>query len=132
MFGLSPTVEVAFGVASVVMFVGTLVAIPVILVRVPDDWFVRPPSARTLPIQVVRTLLGAALIGLGITMLVLPGQGVLTILVGLGVLDLPIKHRVVVRLLCNPRVHRAIDKLRHRAGRGSLVLPVSSSGSVTA
>ena len=34
------------------MFVGTLVAIPVILVRIPDDWFVRPPSARSLPLKV--------------------------------------------------------------------------------
>jgi hypothetical protein len=132
MLGLSPAVELAFGVGSVVMFVGTLVAIPVILVRIPDDWFVRPPSARSLPLKVACTLIGAALIALGIAMLVLPGQGVLTILVGLGVLDLPFKHRLLARILAKPKVHRAIDKLRRRAGRGSLELPVSSSPSVTA
>ena len=109
------------------MFVGTLVAIPVILVRVPDDWFIRPRNARSLPLRVARAALGAALIALGLAMLVLPGQGVLTILVGLGILDIPFKHRVVTRLLSNPKVHGAIDRLRHKAGRGSLELPLSSS-----
>jgi hypothetical protein len=132
MFGLSPAVEVAFGVGSVVMFVGTLVAIPVILVRVPDDWFVRPQCTRTVPVKIARTVLGTALIALGIAMHVLPGQGILTILVGLGVLDLPFKHRLVTRLLANPKVHGAIDKLRRKAGKGSLELPASSSGSVPA
>jgi hypothetical protein len=74
-------------------------------------------------------VIGPALIALGIAMLVLPGQGLLTILVGLGILDLPFKHRLVGRLLSNPKVHGAIDKLRRKAGRGSLELPVSSAPS---
>lgn len=132
MLGLSRPVEVAFGVSSVVMFVGSLLAIPLVLVRVPDDWFVRPKTAHSLAKKIARTILGLALIALGVAMLVLPGQGVLTILVGLGVLDLPFKHRLVTRLLSRPKVHQAVDRLRHKAGRGSLRLPVSSPRSVTA
>lgn len=127
MFGISRTVEVALGVGSVAMFVGTLVAIPVILVRVPDDWFVRPRSARSLSLRVARATLGTTVLLLGVAMLVLPGQGFLTILVGLGILDVPFKHRLVTRLLSNPKVHGAIDRLRHKAGRGSLELPTSST-----
>ncbi len=127
MLGIPRTVEVALGFGSAAMFVGTLVAIPVILVRVPDDWFVRPRSARSLPLRIARAALGLALVALGLAMLVLPGQGVLTILVGLGVLDIPFKHRVVTRLLSNPKVRGAIDRLRHKAGRGSLELPISST-----
>lgn len=127
MFGISRTVEVALGVGSVAMFVGTLVAIPVILVRVPDDWFVRPRSGRSLSLRVARAALGTAVLLLGVAMLVLPGQGLLTILVGLGILDVPFKHRLVTRLLSIPKVHGAIDRLRHKAGRGSLELPTSST-----
>ena len=125
MLGLSPAVELAFGVGSVVMFVGSLLAIPVILVRVPDDWFVRRRLACSLPVTIVRSVSGALLIALGIAMLVLPGQGLLTILLGLSILDLPFKHRLIARLLSNPKVHGAIDKLRHKAGRGSLELPAT-------
>ncbi len=127
MLGISRTVEVALGVGSAAMFLGTLAAIPLILVRVPDDWFVRPRSARSLPLRIARAALGLGLVVLGVAMLVLPGQGVLTILVGLGVLDIPFKHRVVTRLLSNPKVRGAIDRLRHKAGRGSLELPISST-----
>ncbi len=132
MYGIARTVEVALGVGSIAMFVGTLVAIPVILARVPDDWFVRPRSVRSLPLRVARAVVGVTVVALGIAMLVLPGQGLLTILVGLGILDIPFKHRLVTRLLSNPKVHGAIDRMRHKAGRGSLELPVSSLTSVPA
>ena len=132
MLGLSTRLEVAVGVGSLVMFVGTLLAIPVVLVRVPDDWFLRPRSARSLPLRIARGLIGGALIVVGLAMLVLPGQGVLTILVGLGILDLPFKHRMAMRLLSNSRVYAAVDRMRKKAGRGSLVLPASSPPSLTA
>jgi hypothetical protein len=123
MLGLSHSVEVALGVASVVMFVGTLVAVPIFFVRVPSDYFSRPRSAHSLPIRIVRTVVGLALVVIGIAMLVLPGQGVLTILVGLSILDLPVKDRIILRLLRNPKVHRAIDDLRRKHGKEPLVVP---------
>jgi hypothetical protein len=123
MLGLSHSVEVALGVASVVMFVGTLIAVPIFFVRVPSDYFSRPRSAHSLPIRIVRTVVGLALVVIGIAMLVLPGQGVLTILVGLSILDLPVKDRIILRLLRNPKVHRAIDDLRRKHGKEPLVVP---------
>jgi hypothetical protein len=132
MLGLSRPVEVAFGVGSGVLFVASLIVIPVILARVPDDWLVRPRTAHRIPVKIARTVIGVTLVALGIAMLVLPGQGLLTILVGLGILDLPFKDRMLTKLLSNPRVHGAVDRLRHKAGRGSLELPVSSPPPVAA
>jgi hypothetical protein len=126
MFHLSPAVEVALGVASAVMFVGTLVAIPVFLVRVPDDYFARPRPPRSLLVKVLRTALGIALIAVGLAMLVLPGQGLLTILVGVMFLELEMKDRVMVRILAAPKVHATIDRLRRKAGRGPLAAPTAA------
>jgi hypothetical protein len=114
------------------MFVATVVAIPIILVKVPEDWFVRPPRAHPLPLKILRTVVGLALIALGIAMIVLPGQGVLTILVGLSILDLPIKHRMITRILGNPKVHATIDNIRRKAGKGSLRIPSSSARAAAA
>jgi hypothetical protein len=121
---ISHELEVGLAIVSVVMFVGSLVAVPVFLVKMPDDYFVRPHPPRSLLRRATTTVVGLALVALGIAMLVLPGQGILTILVGLGILELPFKDRVVARLLKNPKVNAAIDKLRHKAGKGSLHLPV--------
>lgn len=109
------------------MFVGTMVAAPIFLVRVPDDYFARPRRPRSVPVRVLRTVLGLALVALGALMLVLPGQGIITIVVGLGVLDLPIKDRMIRRLLSLPKVHASIDKLRRKAGKGSLVVPAAAT-----
>jgi hypothetical protein len=126
MLGLSHSVEVAIGVASLGAFLGTLVAVPLFLMKVPDDYFSRPRLPSSLALAVARNALGAAVVLLGILMLVLPGQGVLTIVVGLGILELPLKHRVVARILRNAKVHGAIDKLRRKAGRGSLRIPCAA------
>jgi hypothetical protein len=119
--GLPRALSITLAVGSVAMFVATLVAIPMFLVRVPDDYFARPRTACSPWVRGVRAALGLAIIALGAAMLVLPGQGVLTILVGLSVLDLPINDRIVTWLLGLPRVRHAVDTLRHRAGRGPLL-----------
>lgn len=55
-------------------------------------------------------------------MLVTPGQGVLTILIGLSLLDLPGKRAVERRLIGNPAVLRAVNALRAKAHRPPLRL----------
>jgi hypothetical protein len=122
---ISHEVEAALAVVSIVMFVATIVAVPVFLVRIPDDYFVRRHPPRSLLRRTLTTLMGLVLLTLGIAMLVLPGQGILTILVGLGVLELPFRDRVVARLLRHPRVEAAVDSLRRRAGKGPLLVPPS-------
>jgi hypothetical protein len=49
-------------------------------------------------------------------MLVLPGQGVLTILLWFILMDLPGKYRFERWLVARPLVFKSINRLRHRAG----------------
>jgi hypothetical protein len=51
-----------------------------------------------------------------------PGQGILTILLGIMLLDFPGKRDLEYRLVSQPRVFNTINKLRHRFGKDSLVL----------
>jgi hypothetical protein len=119
---VSRTVELIMLAASVAMFVGTVLAVPVFFARIPDDYFVQR-SAQALHRRIVRNAIGAVLVALGVAMLVLPGQGVLTILVGIALLDLPFKDRLVRWLLLHPKVKSAVDSLRAKGGRGPLVPP---------
>ncbi len=126
-YDVAPQLEAALAVASVLMFLGTIVAVPIFLVRIPDDYFVRESQQRSLLRRFVVTLVGLTLVLVGVVMLVLPGQGILTILVGLAILELPFRDRVVGRFLRNPRVRTAIDELRRKAGKGSLRVPVEAT-----
>jgi hypothetical protein len=116
---------------SVVILVGTVVLAPLVVARMPSDYFVRPERgswSRRHPLLrgaawAGRNLLGAVLIVAGIAMLIAPGQGILTILIGLIVLEFPGKRDLELRLVRRPRVRRAIDWIRAKAKRPPLVLP---------
>jgi hypothetical protein len=89
-------------------FTGSLLAtvtvVPWVIVRLPADYFrrdrpPRPPFADyPAPVRMVliigKNLLGLALVGLGIAFLLLPGQGVIVILIGVLLLDFPRKKRL--------------------------------------
>lgn len=116
-------VEIVLVVASVLFFVGTLAAIPWIVRRLPADYFARPRPQHSLAKKIVRNVLGAVLIAAGLVMLVLPGQGLLTVLLGLSVLDLPVKDRVLRWLLRRPKIQEGVQRLRSKAGKPPLVIP---------
>lgn len=117
------TIEIVALALSAALFVGTLVGVPMYVVRIPADHFVRPPPPRGIAAKVLRNVLGSVLIALGVAMLVLPGQGLITILLGLSILDLPIKHRVMARILQQPNLQKGIQSLRLRAGKEPLEIP---------
>lgn len=122
MFRPEGAVAIAVGVASVSFLVGAIAALPVFLVRIPSDYFVRPAPERPVATRVARAVLGVVLIVLGCIMLVLPGQGILTILVGLVVLGLPVGHRLARRLISRRAVFDATNRLRARFGRPPLIV----------
>lgn len=129
---LAPTTLGALSVGSVLLFVGSLLAMPWLVIRIPTDYFVRtgsepPPSLLKRPWtrvgwRVLKNVVGVCLLLAGVTMLVLPGQGILTIIVSLVLLDFPNKRRVLRKLLARRRVRSALDAIRRRAGREPLDL----------
>lgn len=116
-----PVVDVCLVVFSVVAVVASVVLVPRFLAKLPPD-YLRSEAVPTLsmPLRVLRNLLGIVLVLLGVAMLVLPGQGLLTLLVGVLLVDFPGKHRLVVRLLSRPKVLALVNKLRGHRGRPPL------------
>jgi hypothetical protein len=72
---------------------------------------------------VVKNVIGAVLLVAGLVMLVVPGQGLLTIAVGLMLVDFPGKFRLERWLATRRPVWKAINWLRARAGREALERP---------
>jgi hypothetical protein len=114
--------------AGIGLAVLTLVLVPVMLVRIPADYFAhatrprleRRAGAWRLALRVLKNGVGVVLIVAGLAMLVLPGQGLLTVLVGFFMLDIPGKYRVEKWIVSRPRVLGAINWLRRKAGREPL------------
>ena len=115
------TFSVSLGIVALV-----LVKLPVTYFRTDhprEFWTDRHPGIRLAGV-VAKNLLGLLLVGLGIVMALpgVPGQGVLTILLGIMLLDFPGKRRLELKLVSRPKVLQAINRLRHRFGKPKLVL----------
>ena len=118
---------------SVIMFVGGLILVPLLVVRIPHDYFAheeRPPAPWSnqhwfvqILLLVVKNILGVILLLLGIAMLLLPGQGLLSILMGIMLLNFPGKFQLERWFVRRPAVLRSINWLRGKANQDPLLLP---------
>jgi archaellum biogenesis protein FlaJ (TadC family) len=118
-------------VASTIAFVATLIFVPLILIRLPSDYFShrrrrethareRHPLARAVG-ALVKNALGLMFIVAGIAMLVLPGQGILTIVVGLMLTDFPGKYHAEQWAIGHASLLRAINWIRTKAHKPPLL-----------
>lgn len=126
---------VGLGVATAII---SLVVVAIVLARLPADFFVNPEARRPIDrhpvlkvlLCIVRNLFGYFLIVLGVVLSLpgVPGQGVLTILMGVLLIDFPGKHRAERWLLMRRGVLTAVNKLRARLGRPPLIPHIPRSG----
>ena len=114
-------------------FVASLLILPFLVSRLPVDYFSDPRRHRNrlrqehplvyFMLRGFKNLLGWALLLSGILMLVLPGQGLLTIIIGLILSDFPGKFALERRLASTPKILGAINWMRRRRGLLPLLAP---------
>lgn len=119
---------------SVVFFVGSLIAIPFILVRLPTDFFDTRVPRRWMedhhPVlrllgHLVKNVVGAIFLFVGFLMLFLPGQGILTMLIGVTMLDFPGKRKMEAKMIGQPAVLSTINNMRQKFGKPPLTIAPS-------
>lgn len=121
------------GIVSVVMFIGTLIAIPYLVSWIPADYFTRQrddqnrsnsqhPLLRIIGL-LFKNIIGIIFVLAGIAMLVLPGQGILTILIGLTLMNFPGKFELERRIVQQRAVYKTINWIRSKRQRPPLLLP---------
>jgi len=108
-------------------------AIAIVMVKIPAHYFSSHYEADFLPDShwsvrwgavILKNIFGVFLILLGILLSLpgVPGQGILTILLGIIMLDIPGKRPLEARIIKRPAVLGAINKLRAKYGKPELVL----------
>jgi hypothetical protein len=120
---------------SVTTLLATFVLVPWIIVRIPQDYFARQRATQMpweklhpglrIAVLAIKNILGVLLVlaGIVLAMPLVPGPGVFTILVGLGLLDLPGKRSLERWIVKQPTVFAAANKLRFKYGRTPLDKP---------
>lgn len=110
---------------SILTFFGSLLAVPLIVARLPEDYFVsqhraadwfHSPRVR-IEWLIVKNVVGVLFVVAGVAMLLFPGQGVLTIVLGLMLMDFPGKAKLLNRVAQRPNVLKSINWMRRTAGK---------------
>ena len=120
------------GIVSFVVFILSLLSLPWLVAQIPEDYFLpkkrQPTQWKQLhPIIRLLALIGKNLIGYGLIvagllMLFLPGQGILTLVMGLLLVDYPGKFRLERKLVKTPAILNSLNWLRRKAKRPPLVI----------
>ncbi|MEC4890510.1 MAG: PGPGW domain-containing protein [Nitrospira sp.] len=118
-------------VGSLIGFIGTLIAIPFIMVRLPSDYFDtrvprhwmkdHHPVLRLIGL-IVKNVVGLVFLLAGFAMLFLPGQGILTMLIGISLMDFPRKRELEAKIVGQPTVLQALNAMRAKFEKPPLTL----------
>jgi archaellum biogenesis protein FlaJ (TadC family) len=129
-FSDHPGVLMGLGASSVLIFIISILGISWFVAQIPEDYFLsskRKPSKwqEQKPILRLAVLFGKNIIGVsliigGLLMLVLPGQGLLTIVTGLLLINYPGKYKLEQKLVAIPSVFRALNWIRVKANKPPL------------
>ena len=112
-------------------FLFSVLVVGFVLVQLPATYFLQGPKRQLwadrhpvmrLLFRIAKSLLGLALVLVGILLSLpgIPGQGLLTVLIGLMLLEFPGKRRLMRRIVSRPRVLSTINLLRNRFGKPAL------------
>ncbi len=111
----------------------SFLSIGLVMVKIPAEYFSSHYTPQFMPEKpwlvrwsavILKNLFGFFLILLGIILSLpgVPGQGILTILLGLIMLDIPGKRPLETRIIKRPAIRDAINKLRTRFNKPPLIL----------
>ncbi|MEN8146716.1 MAG: PGPGW domain-containing protein [Campylobacterota bacterium] len=122
------------GISSLILSVASLILLPWLVAQIPYDYFAhdrREPSKWKelhpifrFAVLVVKNILGFTLLLAGIAMLLLPGQGLLSILMGLVLMDYPGKFRFERKIVSRPKLLQFINWLRRKQKQPPLTLEI--------
>ena len=117
-----------FGSISLFVFIFSLISIKWLVALIPEDYFINKKDSNIKTnnliawyfILILRNLVGYSLILGGIMMLVLPGQGLFTIIIGLMLSNYPGKYSLEKKFIAIPTILKSINWLRKKSNKPPL------------
>ena len=107
-----------------VSLLASVIAVPWVIIRLPVDYFHKDrtppppfskfPAAARVPLIVAKNVLGVALVGVGLMFLLMPGQGVIVILIGVMLVDFPRKKNLERWLIRRGPILKLANWLRRK------------------
>lgn len=108
------------------------IAAMIVVVKLPKDYFTRTPKksgwhgniGRKLG-KIAKNVAGLALIVGGVLLSLpgIPGPGIVILILGLAITDIPGKHKLILWIAKKPAVMRSMNRVRRKFHKPNLVMP---------
>ena len=110
------------GIVSIVLFFLSLFLLRYVILRLPEDYFIKvssisksnSKSLKKIIVRIAKNALGFLLTISGIILLFTPGQGMITILIGLCLIDLAFVNQWKKKMIYNSKVQKALNWIRSK------------------
>lgn len=127
-FNAYKNVIIWFGSISLFVFLFSLLSIKWLVALIPEDYFVTKRVSKIKSqnpliwylILILKNIVGYSLILGGVIMLVLPGQGLFTIIIGLMLSNYPGKYKIEKKFIAIPTILKSINWLRRKSNKPPL------------
>tara|TARA_B100000945_G_C20335488_1_gene574636 strand:- start:61 stop:486 length:426 start_codon:yes stop_codon:yes gene_type:complete len=118
------------GILSSIIFLASLLSIGWLVSLIPSDYFVNRKESKFklnypaawIVSTIIKNIFGYILILGGILMLILPGQGLITIFIGLMLSNYPGKYSIEKRVIATPKILKSINWLRKKSNEPPLIV----------
>ncbi|MDA8816301.1 hypothetical protein N9N68_03725, partial [Gammaproteobacteria bacterium] len=115
---------------SLFIFLFSLLTIKWLVALIPEDYFINRKASKMRSsnpvlwyiVLIIKNVVGYSLVLGGIMMLVLPGQGVFTIIIGLMLSNYPGKYSIERKFIAIPSILKSINWLRQKSNKPPLNL----------
>lgn len=114
---------ITISIVSGVVFIVSILTMPWLLGKIPVDYFTNDNHCKNEShffITIIKNLFGFVLLLAGVIMLITPGQGTISILLGLFLMEFPGKRQLELKLIRNDVAFQAINWLREKANKPPL------------
>ena len=116
------------GTISFFIFIFSLISIKWLAAQIPTNYFIDRDDSEFkktyrflwLISIIIKNLIGYTLIFGGVLMLILPGQGLFTIFIGLILSNYPGKYRLERKLIAIPSILKTVNWLRKKSNKDPL------------
>ena len=130
MFEAYRSLIIWFGSISLFIFLFSLLTIKWLVALIPEDYFINRKASKMRSsnpvlwyiVLIIKNVAGYSLVLGGIMMLVLPGQGVFTIIIGLMLSNYPGKYSIERKFIAIPSILKSINWLRNKSNKPPLNL----------
>lgn len=129
MVGQHASVLAWMSVVSLAGVVFGLLGVSRLVCWLPSNYFIGFENPKTAPklfrpqIQIAKNLAGGILVCLGLVMLIVPGQGLLTLFLGLAIMNFPGKRKVIHFLIRLKTIQNSLNWIRRKKGCPPFIFP---------